>query len=71
MKLEIHKEQSEKSGCFFALNKNKYVMFIIICYEKTALNMIKKGKSIEEIIEITELSYEKIIELNNKTMNKR
>jgi Putative transposase, YhgA-like. len=34
--------------------------------EKVAVNMIRKGKNIEEIMEVTELSYEKIIELKEK-----
>ncbi len=37
--------------------------------EKIAVNMMKKGKSIEEIMELTELSYEKIIELKVKYQN--
>ena len=31
--------------------------------EKVAINMLKKGKSIQDIIEATELTYEKILEL--------
>lgn len=37
--------------------------------EKIAVNMIRKGKNIEEIMELTELSYEKITELKGKYEN--
>ena len=34
--------------------------------EKTAINMLKKGKPIEDIIDATELPYERILELKSK-----
>ena len=34
--------------------------------EKVAINMLKKGKNIEDIIEATELTYERILELKSK-----
>ena len=37
--------------------------------EKVAINMLKKGKSIQDIIEATELTYEKILELKGKYIN--
>lgn len=35
--------------------------------EKIAVNMIRKGKNIEEIMELTELSYEKIMQIKDKS----
>ena len=37
--------------------------------EKVVINMLKKGKSIEDIIEVTELPFEKILELKGKYKN--
>ncbi|MCY6485487.1 Rpn family recombination-promoting nuclease/putative transposase [Clostridium aestuarii] len=37
--------------------------------EKIAVNMLKRGDSIEDIIEITELSYERIVDIKNKLLN--
>ena len=40
-----------------------------VSIEKVAINMLKKGKSIDDIIEATELPYERIVELKSKYKN--